>query len=496
MRNPLHARAWLLAAPLALGCYSAAPYREPSVTVAPVYAAAVRNDAQRSVATGTPVRMADAAPAASSVRFNTAGQAAPFWRALGDSTLSELVGEALRASPSVQSAEARLSTARASRRLAAFDLVPTVTATGSMSRAQQSIAAVPGLNNRLPTQDLYDVGFDATWELDIFGRTQRTIGAQQAFVSSSEHSLDDVQVSLAAEVARTYFELRGAERQLAVARHNGENQQHTVALTQQRLGAGRGTAFDTERANSVLQLTLAGIPLLETQIVANRHRLATLLGRAENELPAGVFAPAGLPVLPDTVDVGSPQQLVRRRPDVLAAERRLAGSALLVGAAQADYLPRLTLGASTGYTSTQFRTLTTAGTSRLVVGPVLSFPLLDIGRVHQRVDIAAARQDDARAQYTAAVLLAVEEAETALVAYDRAHARVAILTEAVRSSTRAAELAEQRFTAGLTDFFQVLDAQRTQLDAENQLAQAHTFAVTALVAVYKSVGGGGALPIR
>jgi outer membrane protein TolC len=142
-----------------------------------------------------------------------------------------------------------------------------------------------------------------------------------------------------------------------------------------------------------------------------------------------------------------------------------------------------------GYTSTRFQSLTGDGRSRLLIGPVVSFPLLDLGRVRQRVDIAGARQDDARVQYDATVLQALEEAETALVTYDRSHARVGILDDAVRSSARAAALAQQRFEAGLTDLFQVLDAQRTLLDAENQLAQAHTSAATALVAVYKSVGG-------
>jgi outer membrane protein TolC len=194
------------------------------------------------------------------------------------------------------------------------------------------------------------------------------------------------------------------------------------------------------------------------------------------------------------VSVGPTEELVRRRPDVLQAERLVAANGLLVGSAQADYMPRLTLGASAGYSATRFQSLTTSGTSRILIGPVLSFPLLDVGRVRQRVDIAEARQDEARVQYTAAVLRASEEAGTSLVSYDRAHARVKILTDAVRSSTRASELAQQRFEAGLTDFFQVLDAQRTQLEAETQLAVAHTSAATALVAVYKSVGG--AWPVR
>jgi outer membrane protein, multidrug efflux system len=238
-----------------------------------------------------------------------------------------------------------------------------------------------------------------------------------------------------------------------------------------------------------LQLTLAAVPAIESQVAADRNRIAMLLGRPAEALPAALLAQGDLPQLPDTVKVGSPSLLVRRRPDVLAAERAATAQGLLVGAAQADYLPRLSLGASVGYSATAFDSLARTGTSRLLIGPVLSWPLLDLGRVKSRVDIAAAREDEARAQYDATVLRAIEETETALVRYDRAHARVGILAQAVQSSTRASQLAQQRFEAGLTDFLQVLDAQRTLLDAENQLAQAHTAAATALVAVYKAIGG-------
>jgi multidrug efflux system outer membrane protein len=481
---------WAVGLTMLSACYSAPAYRAPAVSVSPAFGVIGQGAGGVAGPRSAAPPAGDGSSAGRSAPSRTVGAAGvPFWREIGDATLAELITEALRASPSSQSAEARLTGARASRRLAAFDLAPSVTATGSVLRSQQSLAQIPGLTNQRPSRDLYDVGFDATWELDIFGRVQRNVSAQGAFVASAEHALEDVQVSLAAEVARTYFELRGAERQLAVARRNADNQQRTVSLTQDRLAAGRGTAFDTERARSVLQLTLAGVPTLESQIAAQRHRLATLIGRTADALPPGVYASAELPGLPDTVNVGSPQELVRRRPDVLRAERLLAANALLVGAAHADYLPRLTLGASVGYASTRFQSLTSTGPSHILSGPVLSFPLLDFGRVRQRVDVAEARQDEAQVQYTATALQAIEEAETALVAYDRAHVRVAILTEAVHSSTRAAELAQQRFEAGLTDFFQVLDAQRTVLEAETQLAVAHTFAATTLVAVYNSVGG-------
>jgi len=450
---------------LAAACAGAPAYQPPAVAVAPAY------------------------PATQSARLRPAITTEPFWQEIGDSTLSALVGEALRNGADVHIAEARLDATRASRRLAAFDLAPTVTAVGSALRSQQSIAAVPGLASRLPQMDLYDVGFDASWELDVFGRVRRNVAAQNAITSVAEHSLEDVQVSLAAEVARTYFELRGTQRQLAVALRNADVQRKTLALTEDRLAAGRGARFDVERAKAALQLTLASVPGLNAQIAAHRNRITTLLGRAPEASPVELLSDAPLPTLPDSVTIGSPRQLIRRRPDVLAAERAVAAQSLFVGAAQADYLPRFALGASAGYTSNRVASLTNTNMSRVLFGPTVSFPLLDLGRVRERVSVAHAGQSEAQAQYTSTVTRALEETETAVSSYDRAHERLGILGEAVKSSTRALDLAQQRFEAGLTDFLQVLDAQRTLLDAENQLANAQIQAGTALVALYKAAGG-------
>ena len=459
-------------------------YRAPEVPVPATYSLGV---AKPVVVDAPPSSSAeDVAP--STVHLSAVATT-PFWNELGDTTLVMLVREAQRANLDVRIAESRLSGARASRRLAALDLVPTITGTGSTSRSQISLAQTPGLSSQLPTQTLYDVGFDASWEIDFFGRVGRNVKAASALAESSQHGLEDVQVSVAAEVARTYFDLRGAQRQLAVSQRNAATQRRIVKLTEDRLAAGRGTAFDTERAKSVLYLTLAATPGLESQIALDRNRLAVLLGRAPDALPVALLDSGPLPRLPDTLYVGSPDQLVRRRPDVLRAERRLAAQALFVGSARAEYLPKVALSARAGYLSTSVDSLFKRGNSRLLIGPVLTFPLFDIGRVRQRVEVAAAGQDEAQATYTATVLRALEESEAALVSYDRAHARLAILENAVRSSARAAELAQQRFEAGLTDFLQVLDAERTLLDAENQLALGHTAAATALVAVYKSVGG-------
>jgi outer membrane protein, multidrug efflux system len=463
-------------------------YQAPTVALAPAYGVADRRPITRPPADTC---RADSNPAASttSVHFSPALSTAPFWRTLDDSVLSTLIEEALRANTDVRIAEARLTGTRVSRRLAALDLTPTITASGSAVRQQLSIAQLPGATRQFPEQQLWDVGFDASWELDIFGRVSRNVRAQSAFVASAEHNLGDVQVSVAAEVARTYFELRGAQQQLAVAQRNADNQRRTVSLTKDRLAGGRGTAFDTERAQSVLYLTLATMPSLEAQIGQDQHRIAVLLGRAPESLPKALTTAADLPRLPDTLNVGSPQELVRRRPDVLRAERQLAAQELLVGAAKTEYLPRLTVGARAGYAATSFDSLSRSGTSRLLVGPIVSWPLFDLGRVKERVDLAHAQADAAQVEHTATVLRALEETEVALQSYDRAHARLAILDAAVRSSERAAALAQQRFEAGLTDFLQVLDAQRTLLEAENQLALGHTAAATALVAVYKAVGG-------
>jgi NodT family efflux transporter outer membrane factor (OMF) lipoprotein len=410
-----------------------------------------------------------------------------FWQQLGDTTLSRLVGDAIRGGTTVRLAEARVDEARASHRLAAFDLAPTVTASGSALRTRQSMAAVPGLTAPLPERDLYDVGFDATWELDVFGRVRHNVNSQGALVASAEHSLDDAQVSLSADVGLTYFQLRGAQRQLEVARRNAEVQRKTVALTEDRLAAGRGTAFDVERARSVLQLTLAAVPTLETQIAASRYRLASLVGRADVSV-GDLASDAASPSFPD---LAIPDTLAKQRPDVLAAEREVAAQSLAVSAARADYMPRIGIGASTGYTADRVESLTRTGTSRITVGPVVSFPLLDLGRVRQRVSVAQALQAEARTRYTATVLRAREEAQSGVVAYDRARERVRLLADAVKSSEHALALAQQRFEAGLTDFLQVLDAQRTTLDAESQLASAQTAASTALVALYKATGGAG-----
>ncbi|PYO64509.1 MAG: hypothetical protein DMD71_13085, partial [Gemmatimonadetes bacterium] len=286
-----------------------------------------------------------------------------------------------------------------------------------------------------------------------------------------------------------YFELRGAQEQLAVARQNAENQRRTFEVARVRAEAGRGSAFDTERAQAQLSITLASIPAHEAQVAAAQYRIGVLVGRPPAAVAAELDQAGQIPALPDTVSIGTPEAVVRGRPDVAAAERLAAAQGALVGAAKASYLPRITIGGSAGYAAPEFRAVGDQGTFRYAVGPVISWPLLNLGRVKAEVDVAAAREDAARLRYRGVVLAAMEDLEVTLSQYGAARRRLEQLQEASRASEHAAELALLRFTEGATDLLQVLDAQRTQLEAQDRLAQARIDAATAYAALYRAVGG-------
>jgi outer membrane protein, multidrug efflux system len=411
------------------------------------------------------------------------------WRGVGDSTLARLVNEAVGANLDVRAAEARVRGARSARAEAALDFAPTVTFAAGYTRQRLSSASFPIGFGTFPDQDIWDGGFDASWELDLFGRVRRNVQAQGAIVAVNQEDLRDLRVSLTAELARAYFDLRGAQEQLSVARRNATNQQRTLEVTRQRLDAGRGTAFDTERAQAQLSFTLASVPLLEARVRQAQYQIGVLVGRPPAAVAKELDAVAALPAFPAAVSVASPDSVVRRRPDVAAAERQLAVERALVGAAKADYLPRISVGGSAGYSAVSFDAFGERGTFRYAVGPIISWPALNLGRVKARVDVSRAREAEAKAQYDQTVLLALQDVETALVRYRTSRARVERIQDAASASERAAELARLRFSGGVADFLQVLDAERTQLEAQDQLAQGRTDAATAYAALYKALGG-------
>ncbi|MFN8653857.1 MAG: efflux transporter outer membrane subunit [Gemmatimonadales bacterium] len=460
-------------------CMGAPAYRQPPVAVPAAY----RETGAGSVA-AQPLPRAEAARANDPVEFE-----AGFLTSLGDTTLTRLTEEALRANLDVRAAQARVRQARALRSRALLDLTPEGVASGGFTRRRFASASFPGASGRLPDESVWDAGFDAAWEIDLFGRLRGNIRAQDAFVAVSREDLRGVLVALTAELARSYFELRGAQEQLAVAERNAENQRRTLALTRDRLDAGRGSAFDTERALAQLNITLATIPSRQAQVAAAQYRIGVLVGRSPTSVAAELGPVSAQPALPDSVPVGSPETITRHRPDVAAAERYAAAQSALTGSARAEYLPRLSVGGSVGLTAGEVSGLGDNGSFRYAVGPVVSFPLLNLGRVRTGVNAAAAREEEARAQYGQVVLSAIEEVETALARYHASRSRVAQLAEASAASGRAADLARMRFTEGVADFLQVLDAERTQLESEELLAQGKTDAATAYAALYKALGG-------
>jgi NodT family efflux transporter outer membrane factor (OMF) lipoprotein len=476
-------RSALLFTILALyGCASSPGYKSAEVPLPASYRAL--SDSSKPVP-----YVAPDSTTAKSTTHAPAGVSADFWRRLGDTTLTRLIDEVLRSNLDVEAARARVNAAGADHLRAKLDLTPSATIAGGYTRQRYAAASFPGVSGVLPDQNVWEAGVAASWDLDVFGRLRRSVQAQGALVGVAEENLRDAQVSFTAELARAYFELRGAQEQLEVARNSAENQERTVALTRERLAAGRGSAFDTERAQAQLASTLAIIPTREAQVAAAQYRIGTLVGRSPSEVAHELEQPGQLPLLPDVTMIDSPESVVRFRPDVASAERYAAAQGAFVGAAKASYLPRLSIGGTAGYSAPQFNGLGTIDMGRYSIGPVVSWPILDLGRVKADVNAAQAREDDARARYRQSVLAAMEDLETTLVRYRTAREGLKLLEDASAASERAAQLARLRFREGVTDLLQVLDAERTSLFAQDRLVQGRVDAATAYAALYRAVGG-------
>jgi len=422
--------------------------------------------------------------------FNGSEVVARFWTSFNDPKLNRLVDDALKENKDLKRARANLKASRAARRLAGFDLFPTVTAGAGYTKTRESRNQLPAVISTDRNLDDADVGFDAFWELDFFGRVRRGVQAARAEEQASAASLRDVQVTVTAEVARNYFVLRGLQEQLAVAVRNADNQDQTWKLTRVRLEAGRGTELDSARAEAQLKSTLATVPLLDSSIATTIYRLSVLTGRVPDGLTSELQTAEPLSSLPTLNAIGDPASLLRRRPDIRIAERSLAASTARIGVAMGDLFPKVTFTGSVGYDAATFGGLGKSGSDTYSIGPAISWAALDLGRVAARIKIARAQTEADLATYEASVLGALEETEGALVTYGRAQTRRDLLAEAATASERAANLARQRFQGGLTDFVNVLEAERDALAVQDSLAQSHTQTATALVSVYKALGGG------
>ncbi|HEV8542226.1 MAG TPA: efflux transporter outer membrane subunit [Verrucomicrobiae bacterium] len=422
-------------------------------------------------------------------QYSTNTPLVQWWSSFNDPLLIRLVQTALTNNHDLRIAAANLNEARALRRQAQFDLLPVPQATAGYTKEQLSPASFPGFTSQPLRASFFDAGFDALWELDLFGRVRRSVESRTAAMEASEASLEAVRVSLTSEIARNYFELRGLQNELAVAYKNVTNQQETVNITRARLEGGRGTELDVARARSILNNTLAIIPPLETSVAEAIHRLGVLTGQQPTALRAELTPPGSLPALPNVVNIGDPNELLRRRPDIRIAERNLAAATANIGVSVADLFPRVTLNGQFGWEASNFSALGTANGEAWSFGPRITWAALDLGHVRARIQAANARAESYLAQYERTVLTSLEEAENALVAFGREQQRLGYLQQSVADSRIAAVLARQRYDAGAVDFLVVLDAERAQLVTEDQFAQSQTRTATALVAVFKALGG-------
>jgi multidrug efflux system outer membrane protein len=432
-------------------------------------------------------------PAAPAVAYDSAATAglsdAPFeaawWEQFGDPTLDSLVERALAADLDLQIAVARVREARAFLGAEKRERWPSaaVQVAHDERDAQQ-----PGFGNDRVEIDSTSAGFATLWELDLFGSVRRRVEAAAADADAALADLRDAQVLVAAEVARNYLELRGAQKRLGVARTNLGYQRETLELTRVRLELGRGNELDVASAAARLAATEAEIPPLVAAEAAAANRLAVLLGLQPGALD-DELAPREIPPHLTTIPVDSPESLLRRRPDIRAAERALAAATARVGVAKADLFPRLTLSGFIGFIAGDAGEIGEDASRAWSFTPVLSWGGFDAG-ARARVVAAEARTEGALAAYERTVLLALEETENAFVSYGQERERLAALVEQAAQSRRAAELARIQYREGALDFLRLLDAERTLLEAEDGVAIAETDLNGSVVLIYKALGGG------
>lgn len=463
-------------------CAVGPDHRRPELAVPADYA----SDASR-IATGAQ----GALPAVSMDVAPLPEVDAAFWSRFGDPLLDQLVVTALRQNHDLRIALARYDQSNALLREARFDQLPSVTAGASVADVRASVDQSPGATRAERDTNRYSAQVNVGWELDVFGRVRRNVESQRAETAADAADLAAVQVAIVGEVARSYLELRGLQQRLAVARSNAENQRETLRVVEARLDAGRGTEFDTSRARAQLEATLARIPAFAAAVDVTMHRLAVLTGQSPGALLATLdAAPASLPALPSSVEPGTPGDLLRRRPDVRAAEHRLHAATARIGVATADLFPRFTLGGLLGTQALESSLLFGRDAETRLVALGVDWSFLDVGRVRARIAASESAAAGSLARYEQVVLEALEETENALVRYGHARLEDAHLERSARDSARAAELARVRFDAGAAGLLDVLDAERSQLQAQDALADGRTRSATALVDLYRAMAGG------
>jgi NodT family efflux transporter outer membrane factor (OMF) lipoprotein len=406
---------------------------------------------------------------------------AQWWQNFNDPLLTTLVSQALQANTSIRAAQAALQQSRALRDVKGAGLLPGVSASGSAQRNQSGDNA-PG--------NTFKAGLDASWEPDIFGGKHRALDATESDAQAAQASLADTQVSVAAEVALAYIQLRGQQAQLAIARTNLASQNETLQITDWRAQAGLTTSLEVEQARTASAQTSAQLPALETSIAKTRHALAVLTGQTPDALQNTLTKPEPVPQAAHDLALSIPAQTLRQRPDVRTAEHRISAALARVSQAQAAQYPSFSIGGSIGLSALTLEALTNSASVLKALLASVSIPLLDGGATKAQVQAQEAALEQARVNYQTVVLTALKDVEDALVALRGDRARQTHLQSAATAAGNAALLAQQRYASGLIDFQTVLQTQRTLLTAQDSVASSQADISADHVRLYKALGGG------
>jgi NodT family efflux transporter outer membrane factor (OMF) lipoprotein len=417
---------------------------------------------------------------------------ARWWTTFNDPVLTSLVERATQGNLDVRTAVSRVREARASVAATRTNRLPTVDASASGTVSRSSAEAGTG-----DVSEIYRAGFDASWELDVFGRLRSSRDVASATAQAREADLQDALVTLAGDVATQYISMRALQKRVGIAVANAASQQETYDLTRFRAQAGLTTELDVDQARANLESTRAQIASLENQRVQATHALAVLTGEAPTTLDRELQAAAEIPLAEAGIATGVPAEAIRRRPDVRSAERQLAAQAAQVNVTAADLYPKFTLSGSIGLETLKFASLFVPGATAITGGPSVSWRAFNREQIRQNVVVQQERQTQAAIAYQASVLRALQDVEDALVALAQDQVARTHLTEAAGAAAEAADLSLKLYSAGLRDFRDVLDTQRSLLSLQDQLAASTANVSNDVVQLYKALGGGwvpGAAP--
>lgn len=409
-----------------------------------------------------------------------------WWKEFNDPNLTSLVERATNTNLDLLQAETRIRQARAAKGIVAGRLWPAVDASGSYTRGR---IPIPG-NPDAPTRDLFQAGLDAAWELDVFGGVRRSVETAEADVQFAVEDHRDVLVTLVSEVTLNYIELRGFQQEIVIARNNLEAQQKTAELTRKKFEGGLVGTLDVANADAQVATTASQIPLLEAAAQHAIHNLGVLLGLEPTALLKELSPTDSIPFAPPEVPTGIPSQLLRRRPDIRRAEAAIHGATARIGVATADLYPKFDLTGSVSFQNEQLHELINWKDRFWTVGPAVDWQIFSAGRVNSNIELQKALRDETVLAYQKTVITALADVENALVAYAREYERHKALVDAVAANRKAVDSATQLYERGLTDFLNVLVAQRSLYTSEDTLVQSTRNLSTDLVALYKALGGG------